>query len=278
MKINIEQVKERLKEYARGVGGGLIFGLPILFTQELWHQGFIISAGRLVIFLMLQYLLLLGYVYYAGFREEYTFAGVAFEAVEALGISFLVSATILFIMAQLTADMSLEEILGRIVLTAIPVSIGVATATVLLREEPEEAIRRKERAAPGTFGQYVVALGGAEFFAFTFSSTEEITIIGIEVTWWHVLLIMLLSLITTYSMVFYADFKGTHGPREPQRILETPFGETIAAYALALITSVVILFLVGRLSINDSLNTIMFQSIVLGFPASLGAAAGRLII
>lgn len=279
MKIDIEKIKKQLSEYARGVAGGLIFGLPMLFTQEVWYQGFIIPAWRLGLFLIFQYLLLLGYVYFAGFREERHFPGVAFEAVEALGLAFIVSAFVLFVMGRFAPGMSLEEILGRIILETIPVSIGVAVASAQLGEEREEDKKKKrEQAAPGTLGQYVIAAGGAVFFAVNFAATEEITIIGVEVNWWHAILIIILSLVVTYGTVFYADFKGIAKRRDVDRILETPIGETAAAYALSLVISVAILFLVGRVSIDDSLIGIAYQVIVLGFPASLGAAAGRLLI
>lgn len=269
----------QLKEYARGIAGGLIFGLPILYTQEVWQQGFIISAERLAIFLVFQFFVLLGYVYFAGFRKEYTFSGLAFEAVETLGLAFIVSAVILLAIAQLTTEASLEEILGKIMLATIPVSVGVAVSTVQLGTETEEEKRKKEeKATPGTFGQFVVALLGAVFFSFTFASTEEMTLIGIEAEWWHAIVLILLSLTITYGMVFYANFKGTHGAREAEKILETPSGETIAAYALSLIVAVFILFMVGRVSFNDSITTITYQTVVLGLPTSIGAAAGRLLV
>lgn len=33
-----------LQEYARGIAGGLIFSLPLLYTMEVWWAGFITNA------------------------------------------------------------------------------------------------------------------------------------------------------------------------------------------------------------------------------------------
>ncbi|MDQ3135846.1 MAG: TIGR02587 family membrane protein, partial [Acidobacteriota bacterium] len=32
-------IKKSLQEYARGVAGGLLFSLPLLYTMEVWWMG-----------------------------------------------------------------------------------------------------------------------------------------------------------------------------------------------------------------------------------------------
>src|SRR5688500_19215294 len=74
-------VSKALQEYARGVTGGLLFSLPLLYTMEVWWAGFIARPLRLLVYLLAGFLLLFGYNRYAGLREDASWADVAFEAV-----------------------------------------------------------------------------------------------------------------------------------------------------------------------------------------------------
>jgi putative integral membrane protein (TIGR02587 family) len=276
--VETKTINLQLREYVRGLGGGLIFGLPMLFTQEIWQQGFLISYARLIFFIIFIYCLLLSYVYFAGFRTEKSISGVAFEAVETLGLAFMLSALILLIIGQINLSFSISENLGKIVLESIPVSIGIAVASEFLGSVSAEEKKRKEEARPGTIGQYIVATGGAVYFAINFAGSEEITRISTEISWLHGLAAVIFSLFVTYQIVFFADFKGVKRRLHFDRILESPKGETAFSYALALIVSLSMLFLTGRVSLLDSVMTIGFQVVILGIPASLGSAAGRLLI
>src|SRR5215203_5687491 len=86
------QVSQSLREYARGVTGGLLFSLPLLYTMEVWWAGFIARPLRLLVYLLAGFLLLFGYNRYAGLHEDASWADVAFEAVEEMGLGLLVSA------------------------------------------------------------------------------------------------------------------------------------------------------------------------------------------
>jgi uncharacterized membrane protein len=50
-----------LREYARGVTGGLLFSLPLLYTMEVWWAGFIARPLHLLVYLLAGFLLLFGY-------------------------------------------------------------------------------------------------------------------------------------------------------------------------------------------------------------------------
>ncbi len=42
-------VSNSLREYARGMAGGLMFSLPLLYTMEVWWTGFVAEPMRLLI-------------------------------------------------------------------------------------------------------------------------------------------------------------------------------------------------------------------------------------
>lgn len=84
--------KESLQEYARGAAGGLAFSLPLLYTMEVWWAGFTSHPWRLCLYVAATFLLLLGYNTYAGLRRDASFAEVAIDSVEELGLGIVVLA------------------------------------------------------------------------------------------------------------------------------------------------------------------------------------------
>ncbi|MCA1627000.1 MAG: TIGR02587 family membrane protein, partial [Acidobacteria bacterium] len=46
----MRSVNKSLKEYIRGVAGGLLFSLPLLYTMEVWRMGVVAHPWRLVIY------------------------------------------------------------------------------------------------------------------------------------------------------------------------------------------------------------------------------------
>ena len=78
-------VDQSLREYARGVAGGLLFSLPLIYTMEVWWAGFIAPPSRLLLSLAAGFFLLFGYNRYAGLHQDASWWEVAFEAVGVTG-------------------------------------------------------------------------------------------------------------------------------------------------------------------------------------------------
>ena len=94
---------ESLREYGRGVAGGLLFSLPLLFTMEVWQGGFTMPPERQLIYVLLALVLLLGYNRYAGLHPDVTWAEVAIDSVEEMGIGLLLSALVLLLIGRISA-------------------------------------------------------------------------------------------------------------------------------------------------------------------------------
>lgn len=277
-----------LRDYGRGLAGGLLFGLPVLLTMEVWWQGFLLPPIQLVGFLAVHYLLLLGLVWVAGFKaaDELSLRDIAFEAVETLGLAVFLSAALLLIFGLLAFDASAVDAVGMVVMEAIPVSVGIAIATSQLRaptpkgaeDQEEDADENgREQVEATTAGQYVLVAGGASYMAYNFAAIEEMTAIAFSMNWMHQLVLVALSLVVTFGLVFALQFKG--GTRKADgSLLEQPLVETVVSYALSLAISLALLFFFGAVAPGDSLLSIVDHVLVLGFPASVGAAAGRLLV
>jgi putative integral membrane protein (TIGR02587 family) len=106
-------IAESLQEYGRGVAGGFLFSLPLLYTMEVWWSGFVLHPGRLVVGVAATFILLLGYNRYAGLRSGASFAEVVIDSVEELGLGLLLATSMLWLLGRITSDMRVEEIMGK---------------------------------------------------------------------------------------------------------------------------------------------------------------------
>jgi uncharacterized membrane protein len=77
-------------------------------------------------------------------------------------------------------------------------------------------------------------------------------------------------------MVFYAEFGGRKRRVASDGATQGPITETLLAYAVAFAVSAAMLTMFGRV---DAMNgAAMARVVVLAFPASIGAALGRLLV
>jgi putative integral membrane protein (TIGR02587 family) len=298
-------VAESLQEYGRGVAGGLMFSLPLLYTMEVWWAGFNSHPWRLAAYVLATFVLLLGYNRYAGLHHDATMLEVAIDSVEELGIGFLMSASALFLLGRITLEMPANEIAGQIVIEAMTVAIGVSVGTAQLGgdagtsldngDSPEPATRgvgqakKKDRARGGQGaasrqregephfgGQMLLALCGATLFASNVAPTEEIVLIAVESSWVRLVALGFISLLLGSLILHYSEFRGAQQFVRTDGLSAVVLGSVIT-YAVALFASALILWFFGRFD-GVSLYTALAQTVVLGAAATLGASAGRLLL
>ena len=274
-------VKDSLQEYGRGVAGGLLFSLPLLYTMEVWWTGFLVQPWVLLLYVLVTYVLLLGYNRYGGMHPDVHFADVAVDSVEELGIGLLLSSLILYLIGQITTEMPLTEVIGKITVEAMTVAIGVSVGTAQLggsEAAPDrgKGEREEQHAKPHFGGQMVLAFCGAVLFAANVAPTEEIVLIAIETSLWKLLGLAVLSLSVGALILYYSEFHDSHRRVVRDGWLKTIGGVT-TAYAISLLASAMMLWFFQRFE-GVSLATAAAQIVTLGFAANLGATAGRLLI
>ena len=272
-------VANSLREYARGMAGGLMFSLPLLYTMEVWWTGFVADPMRLLIYVAATFVLLLGYNHYAGLHEDASWAEVAIDSVEEMGLGLVVATIVLFLLGQLETDMQAYEIVGKITVEAMTVAIGISVGTSQLgggddRDKGGAEASAKEEV---TFsGQLVIAACGSMLFASNVAPTEEIIMIASEARVQHLLGLALLSLLLTGLILYYIEFTGSGRFVAEHGRMSVVVG-TIVTYAVALVVSAAVLWFFGRMD-DVTMNTAAAQVIVLGLAATLGASAGRLLL
>ncbi len=280
-------VSKSLMEYGRGVAGGLIFSLPLLYTMEVWWAGFGAHPWRLILYVGATFVLLLGYNRYAGVRRDASMTEVAIDSVEELGLGLVLGALLLWLLGRVTAEMPVSEIVGRIVVEAMVVAIGVSVGTSQLGGDADEGMGEPTRAETGGTGgradekihfggQLVVALCGAVLFAANVAPTEEVVLIASEISPWRTLGLSLFSLALGALILYFSEFRGAQRFVPGGGAASIMVG-TVITYEVGLVVSALILWFFGRFD-GQGLAMCLTQTVVLGVAATLGASAGRLLL
>lgn len=272
-------IAESLREYGRGLAGGLIFSLPLLYTMEVWWEGFNAEPLRLLLYVVATFLLLLGYNRFAGLRRDATWTEVAIDSVEELGLGVVTAAVMLYAISRIGPHTTLAETIGQIVVEAGIVAIGFSVGTAQLGSgggEKESGMAEDDDGEVHFGGQLVVTLCGAVLFAANVAPTEEILVIAIETGALRLLLLALISIALGALILYFTDFAraSRYSPVETKR---QAFRGTIITYAIALGASAAILWFFGRFD-DQAASIVVSEIVVLGFPATLGASAGRLLL
>ncbi len=259
-------------DLAHDLAGAILFSFPLLMTMEMWWLGFYMDRLRLALFLAITFVLVLGISYFEGGAE--TFKIEVLDALAACAAGYAVATAMLLLFGILKPGMSADEIIGKISLHAIPSSIGAILARRQLGvEESGKERRRREWHGAKIFFMAV----GAVFLAFQLAPTEEMVLIGHKMTGWHAAALAVVSLCVMQAFLCSVE-RGNRATIFRSDLFWGVFLRfTIVGYALALLISLYILWTFGRLD-GAGMTEIVMSMIVLAFPASLGAAAARLIL
>ena len=256
----------------RAFGGALIFAFPLLMTMEMWELGFHMSRARLALFLALGLPLVFGLAFYAGFRKSDGRLDDLLDALAALAVGFTVSLVMLNLFGLIDWNEPLQANVGKVALQAIPAAMGA----VLARKQFAGASGdRGDDDHPASYrGELFLMTAGALFLAFNVAPTEEMVLIGYMMEPIHTVALALVSVALLHLLVYRLGFAG----QETHEGHARAFVEfTLPGFAIALAVSLYVLWTFGRL---DGLAPVEIVStmIVLGLPASLGAALARLVV
>lgn len=275
-------IPQSLREYGRGLTGGLLFSLPLLYTMEVWWASFIAEPERLAGLLAFTFLLLLGYNRFAGLRYDASWTEVAIDSVEELGLGIATSAAVLYLLGRIGPSIPAAEAVPKIVVEAAVVAIGFSVGSAQLGTVGSDAGKDagKREAARGTEAEtakrITIAFCGAVLFAANVAPTEEIVMIAVETSPLRLTGVAAVSIVLAAGVLYFIDFRNAGRNRRKPRAMEIAMGLAMT-YAVALCASAVLLWFFGRFD-GASYAICAREVVVLGFPASLGASAGRLLL
>lgn len=283
-----EQLTHAVDDIVRGLSGGFLFAMPLLYTMEVWWIGTYLKPGLMLLILGLTFGLVFLLNQTAGFRrvQPTRLIDGLVDTVEAMGIAVVCATLILLLLRRITFETSLNESLGKIVLETLPVALGVAISNQYLsssrQDDPgkqsDPKIFEQKQALNATIADFGATLIGAGFIAFSIAPTEEIPMLVAAMSHPRLLMIMAVSLLLSYSIVFTSGFSDQQKRAEQQGLFQQPLSETIMAYLVSLFAAALMLWLFHQVSFADPWYLWLSYSIVLGLPAAIGGAAGRLAV
>jgi putative integral membrane protein (TIGR02587 family) len=269
-----------LRDLGRAGGGALIFSLPMLMTMELWYLGFYLDRLRLLVLVATTLPLLVALSRHVGFEETRRWRDDVLDALIALGVAALVCSIVLVLFGTITFETSFEEAAGKIIIQMVPASIGALLAKSQFHAgSPDDGVddgRADERNE--TYGGELFLMAvGALFLGFNVAPTEEMMLISFQMSAWHALGLVALSIALMHGFVFAVGFAGGSqlSADEPRWVPLVQL--TLPGYVIAASVSLYLLWVFGRLD-GLSLEATVMASVVLAFPSAIGAAAARLIL
>lgn len=130
-----------IKDLIRGISGGFLFGIPLLYTMEVWWVGSAAEPLRLLSAIALTFTIIVLLNQTSGFRgtADVRFSDACMDSTEEIALGILCSTCILVLLREITLDTSLKEALGKLIYESIPFALGVALANQLLGGQQDEA-------------------------------------------------------------------------------------------------------------------------------------------
>jgi putative integral membrane protein (TIGR02587 family) len=272
---------DELNGLVRGLTGGFLVGIPLIYTMETWWVGETISMPHALLFLALAYALNFAFVAYAGFREGEAGSHRPFgDALEATALAVVATTVTLALLNQLDPSLPLDVLIGRIAVDALPVSLGVAIANHILAPRETRVTGSDDGGEIRGHGDSVAldvgaAFAGSLFLSLNIAPTEEVPMLATGVPTLLLPLVILFSLLASYAVVFAAGFGGQERRLRTPGAFQRPITETVVAYVTSLVTGAGVLWLFGQIDTGTAPYVAYAQIVLLGLPAAIGGAAGR---
>ncbi|MBW4602303.1 MAG: TIGR02587 family membrane protein [Calothrix sp. FI2-JRJ7] len=290
--MKIEQSKKgirsnELNDIIRGACGGFLFGIPLIYTMEVWWIGSLVQPPMILVALIITFFVVYLLNRTEGFRK-YQKSNRPYEAVidtvEAMAIGIICATFMLILLREITFDNFLKESIGKIVYESVPFTLGVALSNQFLAgdkkgnsaEQNKQTNNQDELHA--TLSDIGGTLIGATVIAFNIAPTDEIPMLAAAASPNWLLAVIATSLFLTYGIVFEAGFANQQKRFRQRGIFQRPLGETIMAYLVSLIAGMFMLWFFQKLTFSDPWTMWLDHALLLGLPASIGGAAGRLAI
>ena len=271
--------QRELRGFVRALSGAFLFGIPLLYTMEMWWLGELARPGQTLLVLGVTLLANVALVATAGGRDRSLLVNLE-QLLRNVAVGIIGASVVLVVLNQVTLNHSLTAIIGMIAAQTLPLSIGAAVGGIIFksdREGDEEDDSQSAGVWHALLNDVSATAIGAVFVAATVAPTAEVPMIAAGMDYPHLLALIGLTLLAGYLIVFASGFDAS-AKRDRKHLFQHPATETVLAYLVALIVSFGVLALTNQVSFNDPARFVLTQTLVLGLPAMVGGAAGRIAI
>jgi putative integral membrane protein (TIGR02587 family) len=269
------EIRRIAVSYARGLMGAMLIGVHVMMTMEVWWEGFFVPAWHLILLYAVNYGVLFILQHYSGLTHRKTLSAQASAALVAYGIGVFGATITLLALGVLRSGITVRDVVGKLVLESVPLSIGASVAMSEFGEEHRVAKARREQA--GYWGSLGMAIAGAALLGFGFAATEEPLMVAEQLDWVRALLLVGLSLLLVYAIVYAVDFKKQADAGSASH-LAMVLRDTISTYAVAILMAAYFLWTFGAINASTGLVATTYMVVTVGLVTSLGAAAAELLI
>ncbi|MDH7793675.1 TIGR02587 family membrane protein [Ochrobactrum sp. AN78] len=264
---------------ARGLGGALLFALPMLMTMEMWELGLYANPMRLLLLCLLNIPLLIGLAYRIGFERMSSWSQTLRDAAIAFALGIVLSGMILWLFGLFSTQIPPDHMIAMTALQAVPASIGalLGRSQLGMRSEEDDEEVGEYDGESGYFNELFMMIVGAIFLGLNVAPTEEMILIAYRIVPCQTVLIVLLSIAIMHGFVYSVHFKGGHRVQDGAPWWSSLIRFTLPGYVLAFATSAYTLWTFERLD-DASVAQMVTTIIVLSFPSAIGAASARLVL
>lgn len=280
---------KELRDLISGASGAFLFGVPLLYTMEVWFIGSFVRPPIMLLILAatLAVVFLLNRV--EGFRQDSSdrILDALAESVEALAIGIVCATLVLILLERISFNTPLGEAIGKIIVESVPCGVGVALSRSILNGERfssdsehnnSRTKKKKQGLLKDTLADLSATLIGAMIIAFNIAPTDEVPMLAASAAPLRLLVTIAASLMISYGIVFAAGFTNQKKRHQQRGLFQKPLGETIFSYLVALIAATFMLWFFHQLTFDDPWQVWLRYTLILGFPAAIGGAAGRLAV
>ena len=286
--------RAHFNDIVRSFAGAFLFGIPFIYTMEMWWIATYLHAWKLITFfaIALGINIILGHLVYLDEDTPWHVAGG--EAIFNLAIGIVGSAVILALLGRFSAGDPSVELIGKVILEAIPTSIGAGVTHRIERrrtrasrgqkQQPrsgQQPVSRRGEREPRSWQmvrtQLAVTAAGGLFLSLPLASTAEIQFVAAGTTSWHILALIFFSLLVTYMIIYRNSLMPDPASGRDKTGLD-PLTDTLMNYSVALLISALTLYLFDRIEFGNPLLHVTTQIVVLGLPATVGGAVGRRLL
>jgi len=269
-------VHETAAAYARGVAGGLLVGMPTLMTMEMWWGGFSIPSIRILLLVVVNFGVLLVLQHYSGLHPRKTPAAQLRAAIVACAIGMVVSGIILLAFGVLRDDTVFGDVIRKIALQSVPVSLGASIAATEFGVAHEQAEHRLHR--PLLFPSVGIGIAGAMILGFTVGATEEPMIIGEQLNWMHATGLVVISAAVALGISYGVGRRRLGIDPFDRKWLGFYLRESLVTYAVAILIAAFMLWTFGRIGVDTGAAPTVHMILALGLVTVLGATAAELLV
>lgn len=292
----------QVTDLIRAASGGLLFGVPLLYTMEVWWTGSRSSAPQVALLLALLFVPVFVLNKTAGFRtaRDVHVSDALADSVETVAVGIVATSVVLVLIRQITLETPLDSAIGMVLYESIPFCLGAGVARHFLHgsrdaddgqaddagrsaDGGDVAAASRQQAAGdagdelnGTLADLGATAIGAVFISISIAPTDEVPMIASAMGQGWLLLFMGASLVISYAIVFVAGFSGQERRAAQEGIFQHPLTETMACYVVALVVAATMLW-VFRRGVDPGTDALT-RVVILGLPAAVGGAAGRLAL